>query len=61
MSDSSSSRLAAELRTWIAGRAPGTRLPSTRTLAKEHGLGPVTVQEALRSLTADGLVETRPG
>lgn len=61
MSDSSSSRLAAELRTWIDGRAPGTRLPSTRTLAKEHGLGPVTVQEALRSLTADGLVETHPG
>ncbi|MDN6352466.1 MAG: GntR family transcriptional regulator, partial [Corynebacterium sp.] len=61
MSDSSSSRLAGELRSWISGRSPGTRLPSTRTLAREHGLGPVTVQEALRALTAEGLVETRPG
>ncbi|WP_066587599.1 MULTISPECIES: aminotransferase-like domain-containing protein [Corynebacterium] len=61
MSDSSSSRLAAELRTWVADRAPGTRLPSTRTLARDHRVGPVTVQEALRTLGAEGLIETRPG
>lgn len=61
MSDSSSSRLAAELRSWIADRAPGTRLPSTRLLARENGVGPVTVQESLRILTAEGLIETRPG
>jgi DNA-binding transcriptional MocR family regulator len=61
MSDSSSGRLAAELREWASGRAPGTRLPSTRTLAREHGVGPVTVQDALRKLTAEGIVESRPG
>lgn len=61
MSDSSSSRLAAELRTWASGRAAGTRLPSTRALVRDHGVGPVTVQKALRILTAEGLVETRPG
>lgn len=61
MSDSSSSRLAAELRAWASGRAPGTRLPSTRALVRDHGVGPVTVQKALRTLTAEGLIETRPG
>ncbi|AGP30728.1 GntR family transcriptional regulator [Corynebacterium terpenotabidum Y-11] len=53
--------LASELRTWIRGRTPGTRLPSTRTLVRDHGVGPGTVQEALRILTAEGIVETRPG
>ncbi|WP_297007497.1 winged helix-turn-helix domain-containing protein, partial [uncultured Corynebacterium sp.] len=61
MSDSSSSRLAAELRTWVEGRAPGVRLPSTRALAREHGVGPVTVQDALKELSGEGLVESRPG
>jgi DNA-binding transcriptional MocR family regulator len=61
MSDSSSYRLAAELRSWLPGHAPGTRLPSTRELAREHHVGPGTVQEALRALTAEGLIETRPG
>lgn len=61
MTDSSSSRLAAELRSWVSGRAPGARLPSTRALAREHGVGPVTVQDALKELTAEGLVESRPG
>ena len=49
------------LREWIADAAPGARLPSTRSLAAEHGAGPVTVQQALRTLTTQGLVETRPG
>lgn len=61
MSNSSSSRLVSELRRWIAGRAPGSRLPATRALVREHGVGPGTVQAALRTLAAEGLVETRPG
>lgn len=40
---------------------PGTKLPSTRELASQFGAGPVTVQRAVTSLVADGVVETRPG
>ena len=61
MNDDSSERIAATLRAWIATVAPGTRLPSTRTLVAEHTASPVTVQRALRTLTTQGLVETRPG
>src|SRR3954462_2440829 len=61
MNDDSSSRLAAELRSWIAGAPPGARLPSTRALVAQHRVSPVTVQRALRDLTSSGLVETRPG
>ncbi len=61
MNDDSSDRIAATLRNWIAAAAPGTRLPSTRTLVAEHAASPVTVQRALRTLTIQGLVETRPG
>lgn len=50
-----------ELRRWIEGRSPGTRLPATRTLVRDHGVGPGTVQAALRVLAAERLVETRPG
>ncbi len=51
----------AALSAWIRGAPPGARLPSTRTLAAEHRASPVTVQQALRTLVAQGLVETRPG
>lgn len=61
MNDDSSMRIAALLRQWIAAAAPGARLPSTRELVSRHGVGPVTVQKALRTLVAQGLVETRPG
>lgn len=40
---------------------PGARLPSTRTLTREFGASPVTVQKAVRRLDALGLVESRPG
>ena len=40
---------------------PGARLPSTRTLVARHQASPVTVQRALRELTTQGLVESRPG
>src|SRR3954462_3304497 len=61
MNDDSSSRLAAELRSWIAGAPPDARLPSTRALVAQHRISPVTVQRALRDLTSSGLVESRPG
>lgn len=61
MSNSSSSRLVAELTRWISSAAPGTRLPSTRSLVAQYGVGPVTVQKALRTLQARGLVESRSG
>lgn len=61
MTDDSSSRIVATLRSWIADAPPGARLPSTRALVAEHGVSPVTVQKALRTLATQGLVESRPG
>ena len=61
MNNDSSSRIAARLREWIAGAAPGARLPSTRALVAEYQASPVTVQKALRTLAAQGLIESRPG
>ncbi|WP_040752044.1 PLP-dependent aminotransferase family protein [Nocardia transvalensis] len=51
----------AALRDWIATAAPGAQLPSTRTLVTRYGASPVTVQKALRTLTAQGMIESRPG
>lgn len=51
----------ARLRATIATATPGDRLPSTRALVAEYGASPITVQSALRQLSAQGLVETRPG
>ncbi|GAA1080047.1 aminotransferase-like domain-containing protein [Tsukamurella spumae] len=59
--DSSGARLTTALRSWIAAAPPGAKLPSTRALVAEHRVSPVTVQQALRSLTSLGVVETRPG
>ncbi|GII79061.1 GntR family transcriptional regulator [Sphaerisporangium rufum] len=61
MDHDSSGRIAADLRSWIATAAPGTRLPATRALVARYGASPVTVQKALRALAAQGLVESRPG
>lgn len=61
MNNDSSSRIAARLREWIAGAAPGSRLPSTRSLVAKYQASPVTVQKALQSLAAQGLIESRPG
>jgi DNA-binding transcriptional MocR family regulator len=61
MNNDSSSRIAMRLREWIAGAAPGARLPSTRSLVAEYQASPVTVQKALQTLTAQGLIESRPG
>jgi GntR family transcriptional regulator/MocR family aminotransferase len=40
---------------------PGTRLPSTRRLAEQQGLGRVTVAQAYAQLAAEGFVEARVG
>jgi DNA-binding transcriptional MocR family regulator len=61
MDDDSSSRIAAGLRSWLATAPAGARLPSTRALVAQHRVSPVTVQKALRDLTRQGLVESRPG
>jgi DNA-binding transcriptional MocR family regulator len=57
----SSSRIVAGLCEWIAEAPPGAQLPSTRALVAEYGASPVTVQKALRTLTSQGMVESRPG
>ncbi|GGL35600.1 GntR family transcriptional regulator [Nocardia jinanensis] len=51
----------ADLRDWIASAPSGAKLPSTRTLVARYTASPVTVQKALRTLVAQGLVESRPG
>lgn len=61
MNNSSSERLAAELRSWIAGAPAGARLPSTRDLVAQHHVSAATVRSALARLSAEGLVLTRPG
>ncbi|MEV0606112.1 PLP-dependent aminotransferase family protein [Polymorphospora rubra] len=54
-------RVIQDLRTLVAGSAPGTRLPPVRELTARHQASPVTVAEAIRQLVAQGLIETRPG
>ncbi|MGY4719392.1 aminotransferase-like domain-containing protein [Naumannella huperziae] len=57
----SSSRIAGDLRRWLASAPAGARLPPTRSLVTEYAVSPLTVQNALRALVAEGLIETRPG
>ncbi|MGW0017300.1 aminotransferase-like domain-containing protein [Rhodococcus sp. NPDC003382] len=59
--DSSSARIVSDLRRWIATAPPGAKLPSTRALVAKYSASPVTVQAALRTLQAQGSVESRPG
>lgn len=61
MFNSSSERLVAVLREWIATAPAGSQLPSTRTLVADYEVSPVTVQKALRILTGQGIIESRPG
>jgi DNA-binding transcriptional MocR family regulator len=61
MKHDSSNRVAEGVRVWLRTAPPGAQLPSTRQLVAEHAASPVTVQKALRSLAAAGLVESRPG
>lgn len=61
MPNDSSSRIADELREWISTAPPGAQLPATRALVAQYEASPVTVQRALQTLKAQGMVETRPG
>jgi len=46
----------------LAGQlAPGARLPSTRTLAREVGVARITIARAYEQLTAEGFIESRVG
>jgi DNA-binding transcriptional MocR family regulator len=59
--DSSIATLAARLRDEVAALRPGERLPSSRELMTRYQVSPVTVTRAIAMLTAEGLVEARPG
>lgn len=61
MAHDSTDRIVAALCTWIASAPAGTQLPSSRRISAEHGASPVTVQKALHRLTAQGLIDARPG
>ncbi|MER5333791.1 PLP-dependent aminotransferase family protein [Micromonospora sp. NPDC002717] len=54
-------RVIQDLRALVARSDPGDRLPSVRELTARHQASPVTVTEAIRQLTAQGLVEARSG
>ncbi|MFB2580599.1 PLP-dependent aminotransferase family protein [Herbiconiux sp. P15] len=61
VNDSSAERIAAVLRSEVAAARAGTRLAATRALTERFGASPVTVQQAVRALVREGLVESRPG
>lgn len=61
MSDTSTSRLTAALRTRAASMQRGTRFPSTREIAARYQVSPVTVSRALAVLSAEGSLKTLPG
>ncbi|MDH6136325.1 DNA-binding GntR family transcriptional regulator [Kitasatospora sp. MAA4] len=56
-------RLADALRAEILSgqRPPGSRVPSIAELHREYGISEQPVRQALRVLTAEGLIEGRPG
>jgi DNA-binding transcriptional MocR family regulator len=59
--DNAQGRVIQELRVAAAGGVAGARLPSVRELMARHRASPVTVQRAIATLAAEGLVEPRPG
>lgn len=62
MNDSSSvDQLAAVLRNELNRYPEGEKLPSSRALVARHRVSPVTVSRAIATLTAEGLVTSRPG
>lgn len=61
MHNDSTAALVESLSGWVAGAAPGTQLPPSRSLVAEHAVSPQTVQKVVRTLRDRGLVEVRPG
>ena len=59
--DNAKGRVIQDLRLAAAAGSPGDRLPSVRELMARHRASPVTVQRAVATLAAEGLVEPRPG
>jgi DNA-binding GntR family transcriptional regulator len=59
--DSSIGTLATRLRDEVTRLRAGDRLPSSRTLTERYKVSPVTVSRALSTLSAEGLIVTRPG
>ncbi len=59
--DNTFERVIEELRATAVAGAPGSRLPSVRELMARHGVGPATVQRAVRQLVGQGLIEAKPG
>lgn len=54
-------RVIDDLRAFVRAGQPGDRLPSVRALMARHRASPVTVQQAIRKVAGEGLVEVRPG
>jgi DNA-binding transcriptional MocR family regulator len=61
MSESSVYRLTARLRARAQTMAPGSRFHSTREIAADFHVSPVTVSRSLATLSAEGVLGTRPG
>jgi len=61
MSDSSIKGLTAKLRSRAEEMEPGARFPSTREIAANYRVSPVTVSRALATLSAEGSLKTLPG
>ncbi|HEX7299825.1 MAG TPA: PLP-dependent aminotransferase family protein [Solirubrobacteraceae bacterium] len=59
--DNARAHVIAELRAAAGAAGAGTRLPSVRELMARHRASPVTVQRAIATLAAEGLVDPRPG
>jgi len=59
--DSSIDRTVMALRSLAEDRIFGERLPSSRELTAQLGVGPVTVRRAVGQLVAEGVLSTRPG
>jgi DNA-binding transcriptional MocR family regulator len=61
MPNSNTAAIVTALEAVVEAGSPGDRLPSVRELMARHRAGPATVQQAIATLAARGLVEARPG
>lgn len=59
--DNAARRVIQDLRAAASAAAPGSRLPTVRELSARHQASPVTVTRAIRTLTAEGVLDAQPG
>ncbi|WP_433059516.1 PLP-dependent aminotransferase family protein [Dactylosporangium sp. CS-033363] len=59
--DNAAARVIQDLRAAAMTARPGTRLPTVRELTARHQASPITVSRAIRTLAAEGLLESQPG